>query len=189
MRTSWGPWARRCTAFQNWCRRVGAWTNPASCSCASSHWLSASRRPALREALTRRKVSHQSRERSRRWSSSSGRRILRILELSCSLLGMTFSSETSNHYNMSYNIACRGAYDLAKPRLGPVHSRSSSVPTDGKDVLARFVILEVVAAGHNGADRGNVDNAPPAGLAHRRNGGFGTEDIAQEVDAQDGVPT
>jgi len=27
---------------------------------------------------------------------------------------------------------------LSKPRLGPEHSRSSSVPTDGKDVLARF---------------------------------------------------
>src|SRR6266446_5872126 len=51
---------------------------------------------------------------------------------------MTFSSETSNHYNMSYNTACRGAYDLSKPCLGPGHSRSSSVPTAGKDVLARF---------------------------------------------------
>src|SRR5262249_37444092 len=50
------------------------------------------------------------------------------------------------------------------------------------------VILEVVASGHDGADRGNVDYAPSAGLAHRRNGGFGTEDIAQEVDTQDGVP-
>jgi retron-type reverse transcriptase len=39
---------------------------------------------------------------------------------------------------MSYTIACRGAYDLSQPRLGPMHSRSSSVPTDGKDVLARF---------------------------------------------------
>src|SRR5207244_11172970 len=43
------------------------------------------------------------------------------------------------HYNMSYNIARRGAYDLSKPCLGPGHSRSSSVPTAGKDVLARFV--------------------------------------------------
>src|SRR5439155_15656728 len=29
---------------------------------------------------------------------------------------------------------------------------------------------------------------PPTGLAHRWNGSFGAEDIAQEVDAQDGVP-
>jgi hypothetical protein len=46
---------------------------------------------------------------------------------------------------MEYNIACRGAYDLSKPRLGPVRSRSSSVSTAGKDVLARFVL-------HGGSD-------------------------------------